>query len=663
MQAPLTPYQNFLELLVAMLQLSQRPLLSTAADAALFVHRGRELATLHRAVRLGLNALLLGERGSGKTSLLHFFERTLRDDGTDVRFVEASSATTIDDLVELLLAAFPVSQDVRPDPGAVASSGLSVSAQLRRLGDAWDGGPLVLLVDTISKPGLVHALCGQQRDELWQLPFRWVVAGSSADRHAYLEPPSDLFFDLVIELDELSPEDAVELLVRRSTAPGATDDPAAKVLLGVATALGQRVTPRTPRQLLSAARTTLLADDDPTTVIQNLDALQIRAAGLGRPTAMVFTELLNLGPGQCLGSGPARASRLDPESGGAGAQAARTRRPRGLQDRGPWAGPAAQAVRRQPALPRGQEGWWGMSLELLAHLQREHAFDPTPLRENLGVYHVPFVELVGDAHPERTLLEACLRYERVALVGDSGAGKSSLTASVLGPLADGVAPVVVPVARETFEVVREPRAMFAHLASVIGAYARDAELLDEKGREAALRGVTAQRPVGRSGGRSGRFTIGWMGAQLGAELARQAGSAESIDRSATEALETVHQMVEIIRAESLAPVLVFDDTDRWFTGSAYVEPEPLFASFFGRVLPELFFGRVLPELVELRCALVVAVHRRYLEDPVTQTAVRRTLDTPVEVPPSERRRPLPRCSGPASARTPQRAHRCRSRTC
>ena len=256
-----------------------------------------------------------------------------------------------------------------------------------------------------------------------------------------------------------------------------------------------------------------------------------------------------------------------------------------------------------------------MSLDLLMHLQREHAFDPTPVRHDLGVYHVPFAELVGDAHPEHTLSDACLRPERVALTGEGGAGKSSLAASVLGPLVAGVAPVVVPVAREAFDVAREPRAMFAHLVSVIGAYAHEASLLDDRGRDEALGRVTAQRPVGRAPGRSGRLTLGWMGAQLGAELARQATPSGSLDRSATETLETVHQMVETIRAEAVMPVLVFDDTDRWVSGSAYADPAALDSGFFGRVLPDL---------TELRCGLVVAVHRRYLQDDATRTAIQRT---------------------------------------
>src|SRR3982074_2066358 len=105
-----------------MIQLSQRPLLSTTADAALFVDREREVDTLARAVRLGLNALLLGERGSGKTSLLHVVERKLRDDGTEVGFVEASSASTIDDLVALLSDAV---RGTPRDPADKALAGLT----------------------------------------------------------------------------------------------------------------------------------------------------------------------------------------------------------------------------------------------------------------------------------------------------------------------------------------------------------------------------------------------------------------------------------------------------------------------------------------------------------------------------------------------------------
>ena len=155
-----------------------------------------------------------------------------------------------------------------------------------------------------------------------------------------------------------------------------------------------------------------------------------------------------------------------------------------------------------------------MTANLLLTLQEAHAFDPFPVREDLGVYYVPFSELTGDAHIERALGDGCRRYERLAIVGDSGTGKSSLTASVLGPLAEGVAPVVVPVAIEPNETVSEPRAMFAHVAAVIARVAADAAALSSTEREQALARLTSQRPVGRVGGRSLRLGGGWMARRM-----------------------------------------------------------------------------------------------------------------------------------------------------
>jgi hypothetical protein len=278
-----------------MLQLSQRPLMSTGADAALFVGREREVGTLTRAAGLGLNALLLGQRGSGKTSLLHHFERELGEAGMEVRFIEASGASTIDGLIALLFGAVRGTPWDSTDRLLAEMGEGGVGGDLRRLGEI-AGGSLILLVDSIARPALVHQLFGPQRDELWQLPFLWVVSGNSADRRGYLEPPADSFFDVVVELEELGIEEAAELLVRRCTAPGTADDPAAKALLEAASLLAQRVSPRTPRQLLSAARASLLGDEDPSATIQMLYGLQHRAAALGRPAAMLFTELMNMGP-------------------------------------------------------------------------------------------------------------------------------------------------------------------------------------------------------------------------------------------------------------------------------------------------------------------------------------------------------------------------------
>ncbi len=111
-----------------------------------------------------------------------------------------------------------------------------------------DGETVVVLLDSVGSPDVMQHLFGRWRDEVWQLPLLWVVAGHRADRSRYLQPPADSFFDAVIEVGELDKDEAADLLRRRAQRSG-RDDPAA-VLLGVAGTLATQVTPRTPRNLL-----------------------------------------------------------------------------------------------------------------------------------------------------------------------------------------------------------------------------------------------------------------------------------------------------------------------------------------------------------------------------------------------------------------------------
>lgn len=278
-----------------MLQISQRPLQGTAVDAALFVDRTPELDTLVRSVELGFNSLVLADRGSGKTSLLRQLERRLVDAGSKTRFVEASSAGSVEDLLALVhLAIHGRRRDATEKLLASIAGEEGISADVARLRPP-DGQPVVVIVDSVSRPEIVQGLFGRLRDEVWQLPFTWIVSGNRSDRSRYLEAPADSFFDAVVEVGELSVEEATELLRRRARS-GAADDPASEVLLGVAAALGQQVSPRTPRNILAAARDVLLADEEPTQWVTNHYALQWRAAELSRPAAMLFTELMDLAP-------------------------------------------------------------------------------------------------------------------------------------------------------------------------------------------------------------------------------------------------------------------------------------------------------------------------------------------------------------------------------
>lgn len=150
-----------------------------------------------------------------------------------------------------------------------------------------------------------------------------------------------------------------------------------------------------------------------------------------------------------------------------------------------------------------------MSIELLIRLQEAHAFDHAPLRRDLGVYHVPFYELLPGENPEATLAGVAKRGERAAVVGRSGSGKSSLIEYVLGPSTPGIAPIAVPVFAEPHEVVTKVQAV---AGLIIQTLADHADLGDEE-RATALAAASAKRTVPQRRRVTG-FSLGggWMGA-------------------------------------------------------------------------------------------------------------------------------------------------------
>ena len=93
---------------------------------------------------------------------------------------------------------------------------------------------------------------------------------------------------------------------------------------------------------------------------------------------------------------------------------------------------------------------------LLSRLRDGHVFEHAPSRLDLGKYHVPYGELTGQSL-EKRLGDGLRRGERLAVVGVSGSGKSSLIEHVLGPFAEGVYPIAVPVAVEPSDRVCDVR--------------------------------------------------------------------------------------------------------------------------------------------------------------------------------------------------------------
>jgi hypothetical protein len=134
--------------------LSSRPLRDIRADRALFAGRTPQLAALDRARRAGLNALVLGDRGSGKTSLLRQVARRLREERCHrVELVDAGPTDGAEALLTLLAerllpATAPpngASTGLAPGPASALSEGgrlLAVLDRLRReLPDVLDDPP------------------------------------------------------------------------------------------------------------------------------------------------------------------------------------------------------------------------------------------------------------------------------------------------------------------------------------------------------------------------------------------------------------------------------------------------------------------------------------------------------------------------------------------
>ena len=248
-----------------------------------------------------------------------------------------------------------------------------------------------------------------------------------------------------------------------------------------------------------------------------------------------------------------------------------------------------------------------LSLHLLAD---RYVFESSPTRHDLGALHVPFDELTQPGQTEARLDAAVRRREPVALIGASGSGKSSVIAHMLGPLAEGVAPLFVPLAAMPAETIDTPVHLADHLLSTITRLAGSAAARIEADLAPGTTMITRTRRVG------GGLGWGWMRG----EMARQVTHQTKLEARATllDKTDALAQVLEIVSAEGLRPVLVFDDTDRWLRNG-------------GTKLVESFFGEGVRWMLELPAALVVAAHPHYFET-TPRDRLLQYLDTRITIP-------------------------------
>lgn len=254
-----------------------------------------------------------------------------------------------------------------------------------------------------------------------------------------------------------------------------------------------------------------------------------------------------------------------------------------------------------------------VSRDVLGALVETRAFNATPPRDDLGEFHVPFESMVAECHVESRLEGSVRRGDRVALIGASGWGKSSLVSYVLGPTAAGVAPILVPVHALETGAGRASSVADALIAQLRlqAATTGPTEELDVAVGE--RRHVTRATSQGR--GVTGRFA--WVSGALSQEISRQTASQEFV--LLPEKVEVIEQCLRVIRSDALLPVIVFDDTDRW------VDPDH-------RDVVRGFFSEGIRWLAELDASVVVATHTGYLEPGHCEADILAFLDTRVELP-------------------------------
>lgn len=291
-----------------MLLLSQRPLTASDADHSLFVNRSHELAQLERAASYGFNTLLLGDRGSGRTTLIRQLERLVRVAGSRVIVVDVAGVATFAELIDAVRLAVhgrrrPVyierseAEWERADAERLAEAWVRLpgeedpSALLRSLGREVPDRPTIAL-DGDLDPEVHWQLFGRHRDDLWELPFHWLVAAPATDLPQYVRPPVDSFFDAQVVIRPLTDADAAQLILRRAENPGPADEAAVAKLARQLELIVERAEGN-PRLLLAAARGVIL--DDAATSAAKYQLMQL-AGSLGRSEAMMLAELEALGP-------------------------------------------------------------------------------------------------------------------------------------------------------------------------------------------------------------------------------------------------------------------------------------------------------------------------------------------------------------------------------
>lgn len=270
------------------MQLRTAPLLATDRDAAIFVEP-EGFSELVAYARSGVNVLVAGRRGVGKTSVLHQLERRLQHDGRNHPvYAELSAADSTTRALETIYVAATGQQPAPANESVLSRTGESITDL--RLAELGGLEPCAILGDGLAGP-VAYGLFGTLRDRLWDTGHQFIFVTSDKGKGDFVRPPADAFWEQQVTL-RYQPGHLIDMLSLRNDG---TPPPWAADLVDAM--------PRIPREVLRAAQRIEAGTETPPQVAGRHEERERRVSNLPRAEAMVLAELEGLGS----------ASASDPE--------------------------------------------------------------------------------------------------------------------------------------------------------------------------------------------------------------------------------------------------------------------------------------------------------------------------------------------------------------